>query len=99
MKKTAIWIIIESDNRNIVYPVAVEQTKQSIMKYFGTRNIQEIEPSLPVIGLTCEVTQDDINNLKKIIDNDSIHLTALIGAADSEMVKGDIIDFTINDLK
>lgn len=90
--KTAIWIIVDSDNRNIVYPAAIAQVKTEIRKYFGSRNCVDDDAANPSVWLTCEVTQDDINALKKIIDVDSIHFVAIIGTEGSNRISGDIID-------
>lgn len=97
MKKTTLLILIDSDNRNLVYSAAVAAIKAEIRKYFGTRNCQLDDPTLPFVKLTCEVVQEDINNIKKVLDNDSIYLTAMVGLEDSKCVKGDIIDFTMMD--
>lgn len=94
--KTAIWIIISSNNRNIVYPAVVAAVKSEIVKYFGTKNCEPDDAELPIIAVTCEVTQDDINTIKKVLDNDSVNLVALIGASESDRVKGDIIDLRNN---
>lgn len=90
--ETALWIIISSDNSNIVYPTIVATVKSEIIKYFGTKNCEPNDKELPVILVTCEVTQNDINAIKRILENDSVHLVALVGASASDRVNGDIID-------
>lgn len=95
MKKTTLLILIDSDNRNLVYPAAVAAIKAEIRKYFGTRSCQPDDPTLPFVKLNCEVVQEDINFIKKILDNDSVYLTAMVGLEGSKCVNGDIIDFTI----
>jgi len=94
MKKTAIVIIVDCENRNLIYPATIATVKGEIRSYFGTKNCLTDDPTVPVVSVTCEVTQEDINALKKIIDNESIYLTAIIGADESERVRGDIIDLT-----
>ena len=90
--KTAIWISINSNNRNIVYPAVVAIVKSKIVKYFGTKNCEPNDEELPIAVVTCEVTQNDINEIKKVLDNDSVKLVALIGSYESNRVNGDIID-------
>lgn len=90
--KTAIWIIVNSDNRNLVYPAVVAEVKKAIRMYLGSRNCETDVPEIPVVHITCDINQDDINALKKIFDNDSVWLTAIIGSTESERVNGDIIN-------
>ena len=92
MKTTAIWIIIAINNSNIVYNGLVNSVKNEIRKYFGTENIKEDSEEFPVISLTCEVTQDDINAIKRIIDHESVSFAVIVGAEDSQRVSGDIIN-------
>lgn len=92
--KTVIVIIADCENRNLIYPAAIATVKGEIRSYFGTKNCIANVPEQPAVCVTCEVTQEDINALKKIIDNESIYLTAIIGADESERVRGDIIDLT-----
>lgn len=90
--KTSIIIMIDCENRNLVYPATIATVKSEIRNYFGTKNCFADVPELPAVNIACEVTQPDINALKEIIDNESIYLTAIIGADESERVKGDIIN-------
>ncbi len=94
MKRTVILIVVDCTNPNIVYHAAVATVKGEIKNYFGTKNCMEDIPEIPAVCVTCEVTQDDINTIKKIIDNDSIYFSVIIGANESEKVCGDIIDLT-----
>lgn len=94
--KTTIWIIISSANRNLVYSTLVAAVKSKIVKYFGTKNCEPDDVELPIIAVTCEVTQDDINTIKKVLDSDSVNLVALIGSSESNRVNGDIINLRNN---
>lgn len=94
MKKTCILIIVDANNRNIVYPAAIASVKSEITKYFGMKNVEPDIPEYPTVFVKCEVTQDDINVIKKIIDCASISLLAIIGMKEAKGVKGDIIDLT-----
>jgi hypothetical protein len=89
--KTSIVIMVDCENRNLIYPATIATVKGEIRSYFGTKNCFTDVPELPIVRVACEVTQPDINALKEIIDNESIYLTAIIGADESERVKGDII--------
>ena len=93
MKKSAIWIIIATDNKNIVYQSAVAQIKSEIIKYFGIKNVEQDDPQ-PIIVLKCEVTQNDIDHFKKLYDSDTINFVVITGADESDRVKGDFIDLT-----
>lgn len=94
MKKTCIFIVVAADNRNVVYPTAIASVKSEITKYFGMKNVEPDIPEYPTVSIKCEVTQDDINIIKKIIDCSSISLLAIIGMGEAKGVKGDIIDLT-----
>ena len=94
MKKTCIFIVVDANNRNIVYPAAIASVKSEITKYFGMKNVEPDIPEYPTVSIKCEVTQDDINIIKKTIDCDSISLLAIIGMEAAKGVKGDIIDLT-----
>lgn len=94
MKKTCILIIVDANNRNIVYPAAIASVKSEITKYFGTKNIEPDIPEYPTVFVKCEVTQDDINIIKKIIDCASISLLAIIGMGEAKGMEGNIIDLT-----
>lgn len=93
MKKSAIWIIVATDNKNIVYQASIAQIKSEIIKFFGTKNVEQDEP-LPVVKMKCEVTQDDIDYFKKLYDNDTINFVVITGADESKRIKGDIIDLS-----
>lgn len=83
---------MDCENRNLIYPAVIATVKGEIKSYFGTKNCLTDAPMFPAVGVACEVTQEDINALKKIIDNESIYLIAIIGVEESERVKGDIIN-------
>ena len=94
MKETVLFIVVDSDNRNIVYCAAIAAVKNEVKKYFGSKNVGEDDPAVPSVNIKCEVTQDDVNALKKIIDSEAINFIAMVGLRDSKFVKGDVIDFT-----
>lgn len=89
---TIIWIVVKCDDKSIVYSSAISCVKNKIREYLGSRNCEADNASIPAVAVTCDVTQDDINNLNKIINYDSIHLIAMINAEDSKRINGDIID-------
>ena len=94
MKKTRIFITVAADNRNIIYPAAISFAKSEITKYFGMKNVEPDIPESPSLYIKCEVSQDDLNVIKKSIDNDSINLLAIVGINEAKCVKGDIIDLS-----
>jgi hypothetical protein len=89
--KSVIIIIVNSNNTNVNYIGAVEHAKSSIREYLGAKYVKEDEPEVPCIKLSCEVTQDDINQLHHIIDNENIILVGMI-ADDDQTFEGDILD-------
>lgn len=92
--KTQIMILVEVGNSNINYSNLVAYTKSEIISYFGTRNSFNLFPSWANITVTSEVTQDDINELIKRIDNSAIRLLAIKAHDESDRISGDIIDLT-----
>ena len=87
-------ILVEVDNPNINYSNLVAYTKSEIISYFGTRNSFNPSSSWANIVVTSEVTQDDINELIKRIDNPSVSLLAIKAYDESSRFNGDIIDLT-----
>ena len=94
MKKSIILIIVDCESRNLVYSAVINNVKEEIKSYFGSKNCLEDDPAVPIVAITCEINQEDINALKKIIDKDYIYLTGIIGSEGSQRVHGDIIDLT-----
>lgn len=92
--KAQIMILVEVDNQNINYSNLVAYTKAEIISYFGTRNSFNPFPSWANIIVTSEVTQDDIDELIKRIDNSAVRLLAIKTHDESDQISGDIIDLT-----
>lgn len=93
-KISKISIIVDSDNDKINYQNTVESTKSEIIKYFGTKNVNDFNNSQPVIIVTEEVNNDDINNLQSIIDLDYVTLFAIVIPEDFNKIKGRILDLS-----
>lgn len=89
--KSVIIIIVNSNNSNVNYIGSVKYTKERIREYLGAKYVKEDEPETPCIKLSCEVTQDDIDHLYRIINNDNIILMCMI-ADDDQKFEGDIVD-------
>lgn len=92
--KTQIMILVEVGNPNINYSTLVTYAKSEITSYFGTKNTFNPFPSWTNMVITSEVTQDDINELIKRIDNPSVSLLAIKACDESSRFNGDIIDLT-----
>ena len=92
--KTQIMILVEVDNPNINYSTLIAYTKTEIISYFGTKNAVNVSPSWANIVVTSEVTQGDIDELIKRIDNPSIRLLAITAYEGSARINGDILDLT-----
>ena len=89
--KSIIIIIVNSNNTNVNYIGAVDHAKATIREYLGTKYVKEDEPEAPCIKLSCEVTQNDVNRLYGLIDNENIMLACMI-ADDDQTFEGDILD-------
>lgn len=89
--KSVILIIVNSNNDNINYIATVKYAKAIIREYLGSKYVKEDEPEVPCIKLSCEVTQDDIDQMYRIMDNDNIVLMAMI-ADDDQKFERDIVD-------
>ena len=89
--KSVILIIVNSNNDNINYIATVKYTKATIREYLGAKYIKEDEPEVPCIKLSCEVTQDDIDQMYRIMDNSNIVLMSMI-ADDDQTFEENIID-------
>lgn len=94
MKKTHLLIMAESDNSNLVYTSVVNYAKQEISKYFGSRITHFGDNVFPVVTVDHEVTPEDLDMLKRLIDQDTIKLVAVIGLDEHPGFKGDILDLT-----
>lgn len=89
--KSVILIVVNSNNSNVNYIATVKYVKTTIREYLGSKYVKEDEPEAPCIKLSCEITQDDIDHLHNIIDNENIMLAGMI-ADDDQTFEGDIID-------
>lgn len=89
--KSVIFIIVNSNNSNVNYIGAVKHAKTIIREYLGSKYVKEDEPEAPCIKLSCEVTQDDIHQIYRIMDSDNIVLMGMI-ADDNQTFEGDIVD-------
>lgn len=87
-------ILVEVNNANIVYDEIVSSTKKEIISYFGTRNAYDLSPASVAIMVESEVTQEDIENLNKIIDRPQITLLAFKSWDASDRISGNIIDLS-----
>lgn len=89
--KSVIIIIINCNNSNVNYIATVKYAKIAIREYLGSKYVKEDEPEIPYIKLSCEITQDDIDQLHRIIDNENILLAGMI-VDDDQKFEGDILD-------
>lgn len=94
MKYIKIIIMVNSDNENLNYNSVIYFVKSEIIKYFGTKNVTNEEPSQPFINVLCEVTNEDLNYLSKSIGNDSVNLFAIIIPDNCDKFKDKILDLS-----
>lgn len=76
-------------NNNADHQGTIEFLQDKIMKYFGSRNAS-VNPLYPIVLVTCEVTDDDINYIKDKV-SDTIKFTVITGKEGSDRVNGDFI--------
>ena len=89
--KSVIIILVNSNNSNVNYIATVKYAKVTIREYLGTKYVKEDEPEAPCIKLSCEITQDDIDQIYRIMDNNNIVLIGMI-ADDDQLFEKDIVD-------
>lgn len=89
--KTSILIVVACDNNNIVYTATVEEAKKEIIAYFGKKHLVVNEPDKPCLLLDCDVDPDDIRNIKKYFDEDSVGFI-VIRNTESKCIVGDFIN-------
>lgn len=86
MKKTLLLLTFPN---NIDQTQWVDQIQSNIVSYFGTK-YAKADKDYPIIGVNCEVTEEDINILKKGID-DRIGITAIVAKENTEKIVGKFI--------
>lgn len=86
MKKTLLLLTFPN---NIDQTQWVDQIQSNIVSYFGTK-YAKADKDYPIIGVNCEVTEEDINILKKSID-DRIGITAIVAKENTEKIVGKFI--------
>jgi hypothetical protein len=85
-------IIIPEINMNINLAVSMDKACEEIVAYFGKKSAKR-DQNQPVVQITCDITQDDMDALEKEIDLGSIALLAFLGDENSSnKVHGSIID-------
>ena len=87
MKTSLIHIMVP--NSNLDHQETIEYLQSKIARYFGSKNAS-IDPTYPLVLVTCEVTEDDITYIKDKVQ-DNIHFSVIVGKEGSERVQGDFI--------
>jgi hypothetical protein len=72
------------------YKEIVENTKQQIMRYIGTRFVDSVDVGLPSITLNCNLSNEDKEAISKNIFNAQIMLVLFV-ESDSELRFGETI--------
>lgn len=86
MKKTLLLLTFPN---NIDQSQWVDQIQTLIVSYFGTK-FAKADKDYPIVGIDCEVTEEDIITLKKSID-ERIGITAIVAKEGTEKVVGRFI--------
>jgi hypothetical protein len=76
-------------NNNSDHQGTIEYLQDKIVRYFGSRNAS-IDPMYPLVSITCEVTDEDLNYIKDKV-HDNIRFAVIIGKEGSDKVQGDFI--------
>ena len=87
MKTSIIHIMVPNSNSD--HQGVVEYLQDKIVRYFGSRNAS-VDPTYPLVLVTCEVTEEDLNYIKDKV-HDNIHFSVIVGKEGSERVQGDFI--------
>ena len=86
MKKTLLLLTFPN---TIDQSQWVDQIQSNIVSYFGTK-FAKADKDYPIIGVTCEVTEEDIKVLKKSLD-ERIGITAIVAKENTEKIVGSFI--------
>lgn len=86
MKKTLLLLTFPN---NIDQSQWVDQIQSNIVSYFGTK-FAKADKDYPIVGIDCEVTEEDIITLKKSID-ERIGITAIVAKEGTEKIVGRFI--------
>lgn len=86
MKKTLLLLTFPN---NIDQSQWVDQVQSNIVSYFGTK-FAKADKDYPIVGIECEVTDEDIVTLKKGLD-ERIGITAIVAKEGSEKIVGRFI--------
>ena len=86
MKKTLLLLTFPN---NFDQSQLVDQIQSNIVSYFGTK-FAKADKDYPMVGVDCEVTDEDIITLKKGID-ERIGITAIVAKENTEKIVGKFI--------
>ena len=85
-------IVLPEINMNINLAASLNKACDEIVTYFGKKSAKRVQDQ-PVVLISCDITQDDMNAIEKEIDLGCITLLAFLGDENSaEKVNGSIID-------
>ena len=87
MNHSIIHIMVPNNNSD--HQGTIEYLQDKIVRYFGSRNAS-IDPQYPLVLVTCEVTEEDLNYIKDKV-HDNIHFSVIVGKEGSERVQGNFI--------
>ena len=79
----------------LTFPNTIDQSQlvdliqSNIVSYFGTK-FAKADKDYPIVGINCEVTEEDINILKKGID-ERIGITAIVAKENTKKIVGSFI--------
>ncbi len=85
--KSSIIIMLPSQSQ--VYSETIEVVINKIVKYFGNK-FAKVDDEYPIVVVTCEVTQDDIDIIREGLHN-SISLMVIVGNDNSPSIDGNFI--------
>lgn len=85
-------IVIPEINMNLNLAASLNKACDEIVTYFGKKSARRV-PDQPIVEITCDITQDDMNAIEKELDLGCITLLAFLGdESTSDKVNGSIID-------
>lgn len=85
-------IIIPEINMNLNLAASLNRACDEIVIYFGKKSAKRVLDQ-PIVEITCDITQDDINTIEKELDLGCITLLAFLGDENTaDKLNGSIID-------
>lgn len=85
-------IVIPEINLNLNLAGSLSKACEEIVTYFGKKSAKRVS-NQPIVEITCDITQDDINTIEKELELGCVTLLVFLGDENTaDKVNGSIID-------